>query len=325
MWLMAGCGGSVLGSMDVTPSEGVRAATGWVENLTLVAFQDQWASSRPRWKDIGDGVYADGFKLNDSASLGVITLRYAQQPGAPYFVGEIKGAGLKPNFFYQMKLMGKPGTGTQAAGRAKPSPSPNGLWRDGTADMSSNKALLQAGRWWNYRTEDPAFTTTNDTSVLRSADYKNGWVPGYIYFGGFFTDKNGNTGSDGDGVADFIPIASDHCYHITGKTGQGIGQDTTPVDYTVVRTSSWGYLVDELGPVVSLWYEKEPDDPLNVSLPRGTYNVVLMITEESFHASDPDGGNWRSVRVSDWPILSSPKTGQPWVSQRGTPITFTVN
>jgi hypothetical protein len=212
-----------------------------------------------------------------------------------------------------MKLVGKPGS------------SGGGLWGT-TSGMIANETLLRAGRWWNYKTEDPAFTTTNDDAAVNSADYQAGWVAGYLYFGYFMTDQWGNTDVNhnaGDGVADFIPIAANHSYHITWKSGQSGSQDTTPIPYNVVRNTSWGY--DTAGQTqVSLWHEKEPDDPMDVALPAGTYDVVLMITEESFHATG-DGGYWLTVRVSDWPTINSPKTGQPWVGGPGTSITFTVS
>jgi hypothetical protein len=288
--------------------------------FNLISFADQWGSAKPRWMDIGDFVYSTGFKSTFiSAQTGTITLKYDSAPTVPYFVGEIKAQGLKPNFCYQMKLMGKPGTN-----------SGGGLW--GTAaGMAANETLLRAGRWWNYKTEDPAFTTTNDRTVLRSADYKAGWVAGYLYFGYFVTNEYGSTdaGSMGDGdpwTGDFIPIAANHSYHITWKTGQSGTQSTAPITYTIVRTTDWGYESIPSGEEtedVALWFEKESDDPMGVTLPAGTYDVVLMITEESFHSSG-DGGCWLTVRVSDWPTINSPKTGQPWVSARGSSIVFTV-
>lgn len=306
--VLMGCGGGVV----LSPS--TRQTQGSYEELTLIPFADQWPSATPRWMDIGDFGYSGGFRSTfQSAGTGRITLRYDPTPSVPYLVGEIKAEGLKPNFCYQMKLMGKPGSNG------------GGLW--GTnAYMQANEVLLRAGRWWNYRTEDPAFTTTNDRIVLRSGDYKDGWVAGYVYFGYFVTNQYGHTDADGDGIADFVPIAANHSYHITWKSGQSGPQDTTPITYTLVRTSSYGY--DPIPPGeetedVALWFEKEPDDPMDLQLPVGVYDVVLMITEESFHSSG-DGGYWLTVWVSDWPTIPSPKTGRPWVTARGTPIVFTI-
>ncbi len=306
LWALVGCGAGT-GVAPELAEGGVddRAAADWV-TLQMLPFADQWAASKPRWRDIADALFSSAFQTTyDSAASPSLTLRYDPTPSGPYLVGEVEGTNLKPNFCYQLKLLGRPGTTT------------NGLWRDGSADMRSNLTLLKAGRWWNYKTEDPAFTTTNDTSVSKSSDYKAGWVPGYVYFGCFVTDEHGTTGGP-------VAIQSNRSYHVTWKTGQSGTRSEVKGTYLVSQTSSYAYDFDSAEPQpVELWFEKEPDDPMVLALPRGTYNTVLMVTEESFHSNDL-GGYWRTVLVSDWPTLSSPKTGLPWVSQRGANIRFTV-
>ncbi|MCC7491509.1 MAG: hypothetical protein IT204_04140 [Fimbriimonadaceae bacterium] len=308
LWLTVGCGG---GSGLLTTEGGVpndsgpfRAEADWV-TVPLIPFADQWAASKPRWQDIGDVLFGASFRASYSSSASPhLVLRYDPTPGVPYLVAEVEGTNLKPNFCYQLKLVGKPG----AAG--------GGLWGSNAA-MTANQRLLQAGRWWNYKTEDPAFTTTNDTAVLRSKDYKAGWVPGYVYLGCFVTDAQGTTGGA-------VPVTGNRSYHVTWKTGQSGTRSETKGTYAVTRSSSYAYDVDNPTPQnVELWYEKEPDDPMIWSLAKGTYDVVLMVTEESFHSSDL-GGYWQTVLVTDWPTIASPKTGQPWVAARGRAVTFTV-
>jgi hypothetical protein len=306
---LAGCGGGGV-EADLFDSRGMGT------EFPLISFADQWGSALPRWWDIGDFGYSTTFRTEfNSAASGTITLRYDSAPTVPYFIGEIRAQGLKPNFCYQMKLMGKPGS------------SGGGLW--GTAeDMAANETLLRKGRWWNYQTEDPAFTTTNDDAAVASADYQAGWVAGYLYFGYFVTNEYGNTNTDSDpATAEFIPIAANHSYHITGKSGQEGQIGEVPGTRQTISFTRGSYAYPDNPPSpgsVDLWLEAEPDDPVDVTLPAGTYDVVLMITEESFHADD-DGGYWLTVRVSDWPTINSPGTGQPWVGGPGTPITFTVS
>jgi len=87
--------------------------------------------------------------------------------------------------------------------------------------------------------------------------------------------------ADGDG---WVPIASAGSFHITGKDAQSITRSTTLLTHTSLRPAS-AYGSDLASSDTSLWLEKEPDDPIAVSLPNGTHDVVLMLTEESFHAS----------------------------------------
>jgi len=321
--MLAGCGGSsstselsgqnLGGSFQATDS---RALTGYA---TLQPFQDAWPSSAPRFLDVGD------VEFLHATGPAVIEVKYDPAPTVPYFVGALKASGLKPNFCYQLKLVGKPG---------KSSSSAPGLWGY-AADNTTNKALLQAGRWWNYRTEDPAFTTTNDTQVLRTTDYKNGWVAGYLYFGFVMTDAAGNAAwsfsvnpnsspaqitkqsADPDG---WVAIASAGSFHITGKDSQSITKSTTLLTHTSLRPAS-AYGSELVSSDTSLWLEKEPDDPIAVSLPNGSHDVVLMLTEESFHSSGL-GGYWETVYVSNWSSGTSPVSGLPWISAPGSAITF---
>ncbi len=320
---LPGCGGSsssaefpgpaFAGSSLVTET---RALTGYA---TLQPFQDAWSPSTPRFLDVGD------LEFLHATGPALIEVKYDPAPTVPYFVGALKASGLKPNFCYQLKLVGKPG---------KASASAPGLWGY-AADNTTNTALLKAGRWWNYRTEDPAFTTTNDTLVLRTTDYKDGWVAGYLYFGFVMTDAAGNAAwsfsvnpssspavitkqvADGDG---WVPIASAGSFHITGKDAQSITRSTTLLTHTSLRPAS-AYGSDLASSDTSLWLEKEPDDPIAVSLPNGTHDVVLMLTEESFHASGL-GGYWETVFVSNWSTATSPVSGLPWISAPGSAIVF---
>ncbi len=315
-WLVSGCGAGVAGL------SGGRAEADW-QTLTMIPFADQWPSSLPRYYDIADLVF------KKTLAPGTIQLRYDPNPDDTCMVAEIKGTGLKPNFCYQLKLMGKPGGETGSGG----------IWGS-EADRVTNERILRSGRWWNYKTEQPAFSTkeADQAACLASQDYKDGWVAGYVYFGYVMTDENGNIkcygGLTAPTMADasgWVPIKANRCYHVTAKTGQESGfvpaYDTAPISYTLKRTA-YGYSKVRTSATVSLWYEKEYDNTLDWSLLDGTHDVVLMITEESFHnklgglTNTTDGGYWDSVWVSDWPTIASPKTGGYWTSVRGTKIRF---
>ena len=308
-WLVSGCGSALSGQ------SGQRAA-GW-PTITMIPFADQMVSAKPRFLDIANQLF------RTDLAPGTIEFRYNPSPSASCLVGEIRGSGLKPNFCYQLKLVGKPGvTG-------------GGLWGS-EADMATNRAILTGGRWWNYNTDGMIPNTTDSASVLASPEYASGWVAGYVYFGYVLTDANGTIkcygGKTAPVTADssgWVPISANRCYHITGRDQQSIGlaADTKPITYDVL-TSTYGYDTPLDPTAIRLWYEKESDNSLDFALPAGNHDVVLMITEESFHnlygdGTDPNGGFWQTVWVSDWSLVSKP-AGTPWVSSRGGRIQFTT-
>lgn len=305
LYTLTGCGSSDAFTSGAGAT--VNPITRAPQTVSLMRFRDQWPSAAPRTLDIGNMAYKAGFLADDGvfpkSTTPTVTLTYDSAPAVPHFVGHLTASGLKPNFAYQMKLVGRPGTS-----------SGGGLF--GTAaGMTANEVLLRAGRWWNYQTEDAAFTTTNDDAAVASADYAAGWVAGYLYFGVFVTDQYG--AFDGD-------IAANRSYHITWKTGQSGPRDEVLGWFTVTRLTSYGYRRASTAQV-ELWYEDEPDDPMVVALPDGTYDVALMITEEAFHGVGGSGGGWwESVLVSDWNTGPSPRTGQTWVDGPGMPISFTI-
>lgn len=281
----------------------------WNE-FSLLVFQDQWPLATPRWRDVGDYDYSEDFRNEfqyAEAGPGSVTLRYDPTPEEPYFVGAVKAEGLKPNFFYQLKLMGKP----------------EGLW-PGEGDRATNELIGRMARWWHYGEERVVDNFSDDTEYDRLPAGEQDFVAGYLYFGGFATDENGNTDRNRDGQPDFLPIAANRCYHITGKTGQEglIGQDEVWGLFDFTR-GVYGYGSPGPPDSVELWYEAERDDPLEVTLPPGDYDLILMITEESFHHSGL-GGYWRSVLVSDWTTGVSPVSGLPWVEKRGHRLELTV-
>jgi hypothetical protein len=321
---LAGCGSSTTEGTGET-----RAFRSPSPIITLIQFSDQWASASPRWMDIGDVVFSSSFQTSYPAKPGTIQFQYDQAPGVPYLKGQIRGTGLKPNFCYQMKLAGKPGTAT------------NGLWRGKTADTATNEAILTAARWWDYYSEADAFDTSNPTAELATTDYQNGWVAGYNYFGYFMTDANGNiTGTDRTGpVGGWVTVTSDRCFHITGfknsqfdQTGS-LGTPVDPYSWGFTRNSAH-YTGASVGTTdsVELFYQNENATGV-FSLPAGKHSVVLMVTEESFHnnlgwGTSPSGGFWDTVWVSDWSTVKSPlgtaSLGGYWLPRHGSAITFTT-
>src|SRR5205085_2278672 len=119
----------------------VRSARAWTYNaqasVSLVPFYDNWGDAQQRWWDIasnrlnnadhynqfngwtytwvpnasGSGEYTTpSFNYNSTPQ---VTITYDQDPHTSYLVGHVEASHLKPNFAYQLKLVGKPVSGTR--------------------------------------------------------------------------------------------------------------------------------------------------------------------------------------------------------------------
>jgi hypothetical protein len=267
----------------------------------LVPFGDQRPTARPRWLDIGDVAYAESWCQEYRDEAAHVTLRYQPQQPSGHFQATLRARGLKPNFCYQLKLMGRP----------------PGLWPDG--DGVLNEWLGRHGRWWDYRYEKVVDNFTNDTVYDRLPAADRGWVVGYVYFGCVVTDGQGNLAA--------TPLTADHSYHVTGLPDQdGFLREApgTRREYPLDRSGPAYAPGTPAGPA-TIFLEGERDDPVELPpLPAGRHHLVLMLTEESFHARDRAGGSWRSAFVTDWPTSPSPQGHRPWVTQPGTPLLVTM-
>ncbi|MBC6436096.1 hypothetical protein FM036_44750 [Nostoc sp. HG1] len=100
-------------------------------SVKMIPYRDPWRPARERWRDIADNplsAFINGsqkFSYRNDYPIGTngiptretaVTLSYASAPPTPYFIGRIDAKGLKPNFAYQLKLVGKPVKGTQGLG-----------------------------------------------------------------------------------------------------------------------------------------------------------------------------------------------------------------
>lgn len=265
-------------------------------SVALVPFADPWPSARDRWWDISNAQF-NGF-LNTSQTFnyngGQVTLTYDTKPTTPYFVGYIVASGLKPNFAYQIKLVGKPVKGGRGWGAA--------------GDDKANERLGYAGRWWCDSSH--ALQTNFDDAHYKT--YYQDAAPGtehdiygYLFCGDFVTDAFGNADIDFTGK---------NSYHVTWAGWQGgykhVEDNLSPYTFqggmiqSLPTTIYYGYGSTAPTTSVQLFYEFEgsgrPRD--NVRLAEGTYRCRLMLTEESFHNDKnltPNGGYWKGVLATD--------------------------
>jgi len=244
--------------------------------------------AKPRFWDIDDQplqefIDTGQFIYHDQQ----VTLTYATHPDTPYFVGHLHARSLKPNFAYQIKLLGKPVSGERGWGEF--------------GDDISNERLGKAGRWWEDVAAPPG---PNLDDAYYEVNYQNAapgqkrTIYGYLYMGAFVTDEQGNADVD---------FSSRYSYHICWQDKQTKGQrEVVAGDYTVQSTTApyYGYGHPVEPRQVKLWYEYQAGRSREVKLPPGTYNCRFLITEETFHnlmggMDDLNGGFYQSVLTSE--------------------------
>lgn len=219
-----------------------------------------------RWRDIGDGLYAESFR--DSFSYAEDRIHRAEvfyESAAPTLTGTVSAISLKPWFAYQVKLVGAaPLAGaTEAENLASP-------------EEWSSFQLGSIGRWWC------ADCLWNVTDADLPAHLDDGHsVNGYLLFDWFVTDGAGNAEH---------PFALDSSLRVLWRVEQRErGRwDTPPRWYELSRDTEFypAELPQELHRY-GIFAEWEPERPVPgaVSLPPGDYVVRFNLTEETFHAN----------------------------------------
>ena len=220
---------------------------------------------RFRWLDALDRPYGEAFRKEFLYSDANVRIRFRRR--APVFEGTLRARKLKPNFAYQMKVVGMPPF----------------LWGD-TGDVPSNVRIGSVGRWWK-----PGEQGGNASDVK---DGEKDKMEGYFVFGCFVTD--------GKGRAD-VSFRADSSYHVLWKTSQRkpSKDDSRPTKHAmVVRPASYGYDRSYFLGELEIYAEHQSDRPANgrVHLPPGDYRCFFLLTEESFHTQDEkNGGDWAAA------------------------------
>lgn len=270
--LIAGCGGGSGGSVSSNPDTSPTAT------VQLMPFQEPWTLARYRQMDIDDNAYAGAFYQAYSYANARVTVTYQTDPANGYFVGHIEGSGLKPNFAYQLKLAGKPVSGSRGWGAF--------------GDDRASEAIGRAARWWN----DSLQANSTDSDFNRLYDNapanQRQTIYGYQFMGDVVTDAEGNVSANFDGSK---------ALHITWQDKQNQHRDVDAGTFTIGSQTAPYYGYGQSVPVknIKLWYEWQSGRSHAVRLPSGTYNVRFLITEESFHSGLTLGGQWRTVLANE--------------------------
>jgi hypothetical protein len=250
--------------------------------------------------DIANQLYNESYRNNYNYSQANVNITY--EAVASTLHGAFNATNLKPNFAYQLKLRGFPGT-------------------------IANEHIGLAGRWWQEEWNgvewsngqnlnnkgDGTSPNPNDIDYFARRDIVDPSTPtglqyrytGYLVFNYFITDENGNA------VLNFEANSS---YHVLWKTTQRARTvDDGPLKSSTFDADLSGAYPDTGGDdypnqTVSIFGEWERKPVGGVYLDPGEYDAQMILTEESFHG---DGGTyaglWATATVTDIQFIILPR------------------
>jgi hypothetical protein len=250
-----------------------------------------------RWLDVADQVYSDAYRTNYNYTQASVSVTFdaSSQP----VCGTLLATNLKPNFAYQLKLVG-------------------------TAGTPSNEKIGWAGRYWQEEWNGTTwanggnlndkgsgyFPSPNDTAY-----FANGAVPDptsptgkkyrytcYLVFDYLITDTNGNAA---------LSFQIDSSYHVLWKTSQQTrGSQDGPVRSATFdpAPSEPAYNVDYPRADVAIFGEWERLPGGGIQLMPGDYQCQVILTEESFHGSGGQyAGGWAAAMGGDLAFRAAPR------------------
>jgi acetyl esterase/lipase len=247
-----------------------------------------------RWMDVADQAYSAEFQGSYDYAQATVHVSYATVGES--LMGELVAQNLKPNFAYQLKLVGTPGT-------------------------ADNELIGLAGRWWQEEWNGTAWVNgqnlnnkgigsspnPNDVTYLARKSNADITSPtglhyrytGYLLFDYFITDSNG---------AAKLYFETGNCYHVLWKTSQRTRttNDGPLKTVTFDPTLSTAYNIDYPSSTVSIFGEWERLPMGSVNLAGGNYNCQLVLTEESFHGTGPLEGNWAAAMSTNISFTIAP-------------------
>ena len=240
------------------------------ETVYLVNAPDvtTWSPAPYRWRDIATNLYSASYQatyIYDSSSVAVTF----QTCGDSTLTGHLSAVNLKPNFAYQVKLVGKP----------------ERLWGE-EGDDETNERIGFTGRWWRLT---PNEGNSNDADYLAHYADSNYIYEGYLLFDFFITDRLGSAELDFDSRSSF------HVLFWEGQTTKG-SCDSPTKWATVIGYAGDPAYDGDVGPTdVGVFAQIERLCYGTTTLPVGVYDCRFLLTEESFHQSGDTEGYWASA------------------------------
>jgi len=285
---LAGCLAAIITCMAAA------AATACPQTVYLTRIDPSVTSPNGyyRWLNVADQVYSPAYRAYYSYDSALVQVAY--ETASTVFSGILAAANLKPNFVYQIKLVGVPGT-------------------------PSNEALGLAGRWWEQVWTDTSWTpgwnlndkgdgtspNPNDLTYYQRCGIPDPTSPtgkhyqytGYVLFDYFITDSYGNA---------FVSFRADSSHHVLLKSPEALPDCTISVFDP--DTSMPAYAIDYPPSIVSVWAEWERLPVGGIWLQACSYTCSIILTEESFHSYYPEGGRWAAAMGAPVQFTILPRT-----------------
>ncbi len=242
-----------------------------------------------RWLDVADQAYSQDFQDSYDYTQAYVEVTYRFKRAI--LQGTLSASNLKPNFGYQIKLVGFP-----------------------VADWGANERIGLAGRWWQEEWDgsnwsngqnlnskgDGSSPNPNDNIYFSRRDIEDPTSPtgyryrltGYMVINYFITDAFGNA------IFDF---KADSSYNVLWKTPQRKRtRDDGPIEGATFdpEPPSYGYLAgpDYGKSTVEIFGEWERLPVGRVYPEPGNYTCQIILTEESFQDSSGDlAGQWAAA------------------------------
>lgn len=250
-----------------------------------------------RWLDVADQAYSAHYRTNYNYTQASVTVTFEACPQPVRAV--LVATNLKPNFAYQLKLVGVVGT-------------------------SANEKIGRAGRYWQEEWNGAAwangwnlndkgsgsFPSPNDTAYWANRDVPDPTSPTgkrykhtcYLVFEYFVTDPDGNAR---------VNSAVASSYHVLWKTSQqGRGFQDGPLKSATFdpSPSQPAYSADYPKRTVSIFGEWERLPVGGIQLMPGEYRCEVILTEESFHGSGGQyAGGWAAAMGGEVAFRVAPR------------------
>jgi len=242
-----------------------------------------------RWLDVADQAYSSNYRNNYNYSQASVEVTYVR--AGDKLEGTLTASNLKPNFAYQLKLVGTPGaTDNERIGLV-------GRWWEEEWDglsWSNGQNLNNKGNGSSPNPNDSVYFERRFVEDPQSPTGYHYRYTGYLVFNYFITDSNG---------AATLCFETGSCYHVVWKTSQrGNTTNDGPVKTVTFDPdpSEPAYDVDYPSGTVSIFGEWERLPMGSVHLQSGEYNCQITLTEESFHGSGGSlAGNWAGAVSAD--------------------------
>ena len=285
-WVVPDAAGRYVVEVGLVPAQLTAYDAAWLEVGVATAYfaPSDFAESSERWADAADQIYSSDFQSTYDYSQAAVSVQYSVV--GETLTGTLRAQNLKPNFAYQLKLVGSPGVdGNERIGLA-------GRWWEqvwtGSA-WSGGSNLNDKGTGYSPNPNDDTYFSRRDILDVSSYTGYHYKYTGYLLFAYFITDQNGD--------ATVIFETGNSC-HVLWNTDYRtrVADDGPLVSATFDPDGTEpAYDVDYPSQTVNIFGEWERLPMGEVDLAAGNYNCQMVLTEESFHGSGFPYGNWATV------------------------------